>query len=49
MEALLACVSPSDPVTFMLSPVSVIVVAIAGSLVPALTAARVDAVTVMRT
>jgi len=48
MEALLAGITPSDPLTFVISAALVIATTAAGSLLPALAAARVDAVTVMR-
>jgi predicted permease len=48
MEALLAGVTPSDPATFAASAIVVVLTTVAGSLIPAIRAARVDAASVMR-
>jgi putative ABC transport system permease protein len=48
MQALLAGITPADPLTFSAVAVLGVVMTIAGTLVPALRAVRVDPITVMR-
>jgi len=49
MEALLAGVSPRDPLTFTAGVLVALVMTLAGSMIPALRAMRVDPMTVIRT
>jgi ABC-type antimicrobial peptide transport system permease subunit len=49
MEGLLAGVTPGDPATFVTATTLVVTMTLAGSLIPAMRALRVDAVSVMRT
>jgi ABC-type antimicrobial peptide transport system permease subunit len=48
MEALLAGVSPRDPLTFLVAIAVAFVMTMAGSALPALRAVRVDPMTVIR-
>jgi putative ABC transport system permease protein len=49
MQAILAGVGPADPATFLTAALLALAMTAAGSLLPALRALRVDAITVMRT
>jgi ABC-type antimicrobial peptide transport system permease subunit len=48
MAGLLAGIAPSDPLTFAMATALVVTMTLAGSLIPALRALRVEAVSVMR-
>jgi ABC-type antimicrobial peptide transport system permease subunit len=48
LRALLAGVPPGDPLTFSAAALVVVLVAVSGSLVPALRAARTDPTVAMR-